>query len=135
MSVVVAIDPGRDKCGVAVVSDEGVLHARITPPDSLADLIPGLITTYSADTLIIGNGTHSRPLAEILRTRIGVPIEFADESYTTLKARARFFEENPPRGLLRLIPRGMLTPSRPVDDLAAVILAEEYLSARATADR
>lgn len=130
MGTVIAIDPGREKCGVAVVGDEGVLHARIAAPHTLTDLIPTLIATYSAETLVIGNGTHGRALADILRQRIDVPVEFADESYTTLKARARFFEENPPRGLLRLVPRGMLTPNRPIDDLAAVILAEEYLSSK-----
>lgn len=128
MGVVIAIDPGREKCGVAVASDRGVLHRSIHPPDEIPGLIEGLIAEYSAETIVIGDGTSGRELAEHLRgPSASVPIEFVDESYTTLEARSRFFQENPPRGLLRLIPRGLLTPSRPIDDLVAVILAEEYL--------
>ncbi len=130
MGVVIAIDPGSDKCGLAVVSARDVLRRCILPPDEVPALVSELITRYSADTLVVGNGTHGRKLADRLRDRVSVPIVFVDESYTTLRARTRFFEENPPRGLRRLIPRGLLIPDRPIDDLAAVILAEEYLSGR-----
>jgi hypothetical protein len=34
----------------------------------------------------------------------------------------------PPQGLTRLIPQGMLTPPRPIDDIVAIILIERYLS-------
>jgi len=128
MGVVIAIDPGREKCGVAVASGRGVLHRSICPPHEIPGLVAELIAEYSAGTIIIGDGTTGRELAEHLRDHTAsVPIEFVDESYTTLKARSRFFQENPPKGLLRLVPRGLLTPGRPIDDLAAVILAEEYL--------
>ena len=129
MGVVIAIDPGREKCGVAVVSDQGALDKSVVSPDRLPEIIPDLIARHSAEVIIIGDGTHGRELADRLRGMAGaLPIEFVDESYTTLKARTRFFQENPPKGLLRLIPRGLLTPSRPIDDLAAVILAEDYLA-------
>lgn len=131
MSVVIAIDPGRDKCGVAVASERGVLHRSIRPPAEIPRLIAELIAEYSAETIIIGDGTSGRELAEHLRGHTAsAPVEFVDESHSTLRARSRFFQENPPRGLRRLIPRGLLTPNRPIDDLAAVILAEEYLGRR-----
>lgn len=127
MQTVIAIDPGREKCGLAVVSDEGTLLRKILPPHEVAPYVAGLMERYSTDTVVIGNGTHGRAIAETVRGESPARIEFVDESHTTLEARKRYYEENPPRGLLRLIPMGMLAPSKPVDDLVAVILGERYL--------
>ncbi len=129
MRTVIAIDPGREKCGLAVVSDEGDLLRKILPPQEVAPFVTDLMARYSTDTVVIGDGTHGRAIAETVRGASPARIEFVDESHTTLEARGRYYEENPPRGLLRLIPRGMLFPSKPVDDLVAVILGERYLAA------
>ncbi|CAN0394535.1 unnamed protein product, partial [Phaeothamnion confervicola] len=42
-------------------------------------------------------------------------------------ARQRYYVENPPKGLWRLVPMGLQVPSVPVDDFAAVVMAEDYL--------
>jgi len=60
----------------------------------------------------------------------GLPIELVDERETTLLARARFFVDHPPRGWRRLVPRGMLLPDRPIDDYAALLIAQRYLASR-----
>jgi hypothetical protein len=49
------------------------------------------------------------------------------EAYTTLRARRRYFDEHPLRGWRRLFP-GLQTPPIPIDDYAAVLIAEDYLS-------
>ena len=54
-----------------------------------------------------------------------------DERATTLLARRRYFDANPPRGWKRLVPRGMLLPPRPIDDFAAVLIAERLLEREA----
>lgn len=128
MAVIIAIDPGSEKCGVAVVEGRTVLYRAILTPERLLESVPDLAARYSPDTIAIGNGTRGREFADRLRERTDSPIEFVDETNSTLKARTRFFQENPPRGLLRLVPRGLLTPNKPIDDLAAVILAETYMA-------
>jgi hypothetical protein len=50
-----------------------------------------------------------------------------DERETTLRARARYFQAHPPRGWKRLVPRGMLLPPCPIDDFAALLIAERFL--------
>ena len=50
-----------------------------------------------------------------------------NEYRTTDEAKKRYWQENPPKGIRRLIPRGMLVPPVPVDDFAAVIIGEKYL--------
>jgi len=57
-------------------------------------------------------------------------VELVDERETTLLARARYFADHPPRGWRRLVPRGMLLPPRPIDDYAALLIAERYLKGR-----
>ncbi len=129
MRVVIAIDPGREKCGLAVVSEGGVLQRSVLSPEEIPGAVGEMIAVHSPEVIVIGDGTHAGALAGRIREHAPrPPVVFADESYTTLRARERFFRENPPRGLRRLIPRGMLIPGRPIDDLAAVILGEDYLA-------
>ncbi|MDI6828436.1 MAG: resolvase [Armatimonadota bacterium] len=127
MSIILSIDPGRDKCGLAVVSKESVLHKEVAQTAEVPDKISMLTSKYDVTCIIIGSGTGSAPLVENIRSKTNLPIEFVNEHNSTLRARIRFFEENPPKGLLRLIPKGMLTPNRPYDDYVAVILAEDFM--------
>ncbi|HBB34174.1 MAG TPA: resolvase, partial [Cyanobacteria bacterium UBA9273] len=41
--------------------------------------------------------------------------------------RDRYWQMYPPKGLQRLIPKGMRQPPRPVDDIVAILLIERYL--------
>ena len=76
----------------------------------------------------IGHGTNADVVSAVVRDA-GLPFALVDERETTLRARARFFADHPPRGWKRLIPRGMLLPDRPIDDYAALLIAERYLRA------
>lgn len=127
MKTILAIDPGQDKCGVAVISAEAALHMSVIPRRHAASAVVALCTRFSPETIIIGNGTGSSFLADELGAKSECKIELVNEAHSTLRARSRFFQDNPPRGLRRLIPRGMLIPSRPYDDYVALILAEEWL--------
>lgn len=128
MKTVLAIDPGRDKCGIAVVSPEAVLHMSVVPRKHAASAVESLCARFSPQAIIIGNGTGGGFLADELGSRSDAPIELVDEACSTRKARLRYFQDNLPRGLRRLVPRGLLTPPRPFDDYVALILAEDYLA-------
>jgi hypothetical protein len=54
-----------------------------------------------------------------------------DERETTLRARALYFADHPPRGWRRLIPLGLQLPPRPIDDYAAILIARRFLGERA----
>jgi RNase H-fold protein (predicted Holliday junction resolvase) len=128
VNVVLAVDPGSMKCGIAVVSSEGVVIQTVLPREGIEQAIKTLAGEHSVEKVLLGNGTGSDALARSLDTAsLGVPVEIVEESYTTLQARDRFFRENPPRGLRRLIPIGLQTPDRPYDDHVAAILGERYL--------
>lgn len=125
---VLAIDPGRSKCGIAVVTggtEPEVLHRAVVPTDQITQVLADLAARHRLDLILIGNGTTSSEAAQAAET-VGVPVELVDERLTSVEARKRYFAQNPPRGLRRLIPTSLQTPDRPYDDYVAVILAERY---------
>ena len=127
--VVAAIDPGREKCGVAVVAVDGaVLEQSVVATERLADEIAERVRQFTPDVIVLGNGTTSRAAEETLRAALpGIPVEIVEEYRTTDDARIAYWKAHPPKGWRRFIPTGMQVPPVPVDDFVAVILAQRYL--------
>ena len=126
MSTVLAIDPGRDKCGIAVLSPQGdVLLHEIVPTGALETRVSELAAEY-APRIIMGDGTTSAATKARIEAQVGA-VTLVDEYRTTEEGRRLYWAENPPRGWRRLVPRGMLVPPVPVDDFVAVILAQRFL--------
>jgi RNase H-fold protein (predicted Holliday junction resolvase) len=130
--IVLGLDPGTRKCGYAVVAavDAPALALGIVPVETLAAHVHDLVPQYHVEAIAIGRGTNAAAVAQAVAVE-DLPISFVDEYETSLKARARFFRDHPPRGWRRLIPLGMLLPDRPVDDYAALLIAERFLHAPA----
>ena len=127
---ILGLDPGTRKCGYAVVT---ALHAPpltlgIAPMDALAERLREVLAATPVALAAIGRGTNAAVVADVVRA-LGLPVELVDERETSLLARARFFEDHPPRGWRRIVPRGMLLPDRPIDDYAALLIAERFLKA------
>lgn len=126
---VLAIDPGREKCGVAVLASDGrVLVQRVVTTAELDAAVGALIRAYEPN-VIMGNGTTSADAKKRVEA-LGVSVNLVDEYRTTDAAKCAYWEAHPPRGWRRLMPRGMLVPPVPVDDFVAVILAQRFLEKR-----
>ena len=126
---VLAIDPGREKCGVAVLASDGrVLVQRVVTTAELDAAVGALIRAYEPN-VIMGNGTTSADAKKRVEA-LGVSVTLVDEYRTTDAAKCAYWEAHPPRGWRRLMPRGMLVPPVPVDDFVAVILAHRFLEKR-----
>ncbi|HEV3158309.1 MAG TPA: hypothetical protein VGZ00_13275 [Candidatus Baltobacteraceae bacterium] len=136
MSLVLGIDPGTHKCGYAVLASIGAnaLELGITPFDELSVVVADVLSRHKIEAIAMGSGTRGHDIADRLRN-FGIPIVTVDEHETTLRARARYFAAHPPTGWRRLIPRGLLLPPCPIDDFAAVLIAERYLQQREGSDR
>ena len=126
--VVLGIDPGTRKCGYALVGVPGdaPVELGIVPTERLGETARDLAQRYAVRAIALGGGTHASPVREMLEG-LGVPIHVVDERETTLLARRRYFVAHPPRGWRRLVPAGMLLPPRPIDDFAAVLIAERLI--------
>ena len=126
---VLAIDPGREKCGVAVLASDGrVLVQRVVTTAELDAAVGALIRAYEPN-VIMGNGTTSSDAKKRVEA-LGVSVTLVDEYRTTDAAKCAYWEAHPPRGWRRLMPRGMLVPPVPVDDFVAVRLAQRFLEKR-----
>lgn len=125
---VLGVDPGTRKCGYAVVAEPHVppLALGIVPTERLVETLRDVVSRFDVRAVALGGGTHTAPVGSMLAA-LGLRIEIVDERETTLLARRRYFDANPPRGWRRLVPAGMLLPPRPIDDFAALLIAERLL--------
>jgi RNase H-fold protein (predicted Holliday junction resolvase) len=121
-----AVDPGKRKCGLAVVTvNKAVLVKTVAATEAVAPAIGNLVSTYRVNTIVVGDRTHSRAVQEIC-LKLGIPVTMVDEHLSSVKGRRRYLQEHT-IGLNRLIPLGLRVPKDPFDDYVAVILAERYL--------
>ncbi|GAC1441249.1 MAG: Holliday junction resolvase RuvX [Vulcanimicrobiaceae bacterium] len=129
--MILGIDPGTRKCGYALVETIGEAPAElgIVLTSDLGPRLAEVVARFAPVAIALGGGTNAREIGAVLAT-LGTPIEIVDERATTLLARERYFAAHPPRGWRRLVPRGMLLPPRPIDDFAALLIAERLLIRR-----
>jgi RNase H-fold protein (predicted Holliday junction resolvase) len=126
--VVVGIDPGRAKCGLAAVSRDGVLARAVVSAGEIGVEAAEFARRHRAALLVLGSRTGSDEVRRALdMAGIQLPIVVVEEHMSTLQARRRYWSENPPGCLMRLVPTGMREPPEPYDDWAAALLAERYL--------
>ncbi|WP_079679959.1 pre-16S rRNA-processing nuclease YqgF [Planktothrix sp. PCC 11201] len=129
--MILGFDPGREKCGIAVMGDGSQLyyHEVILAAD-VPTIIQSLCQQFTIETVVMGDQTTSKmwkqKLTEILPESLSI-IQ-VNERYSTLEARDRYWQIYPPKGLTCLIPKGMRTPPRPIDDIVAIVLIERYLN-------
>lgn len=125
---VMAVDPGRRKCGLAVVSArDGILYREVVPCEEFVATFRDVYRQHSPYHVLLGGSTGSKEIAQAIQEETDIDAELVDERHTTELAKMRYFKEFPPRGLWRLVPLGLQTPPTCYDDFAAVVLAERYL--------
>ena len=128
--VILGFDPGRQKCGLAVMGvDRRVYYHKVVSADTTIETIQSLRTQFPISLLIMGDQTSSKIWKQKLETELIDPMRVitVDERNSSLEARDRYWQLYPPKGLNRLIPEGMRTPPRPIDDIVAILLIERYL--------
>lgn len=125
---ILAIDPGREKTGIAIFKNSDVLEHKIINSEELVQIIKSLLEKYIIKTIVMGNGTSSKKKYDLLKQEfIDRDIVLINEYRTTDEARKLYFQENPPKGWKKLIPLGMQVPPVPVDDYAAIVIGRKYL--------
>jgi RNase H-fold protein (predicted Holliday junction resolvase) len=131
---VLAVDPGREKCGLAVVHADGrVLHRAVVATSDIGEAVENAVRTHRVELLLLGDRTAAAHVCRALGKRVHLNTVMVDEHRSSEHGRRRYFRENPPRGWRRLLPLGLQTPPRPYDDYVAVVLAERYLAAQSEA--
>jgi len=133
MARVVTIDPGKSKCGLvlAEISEKKVYKAIILKSELLENYLRNLITAEDIEQIIIGNGTTSREIKEKLHFLKKEIITF-EEKNTSYRAKARYFELFPIKGLKFLIPREVFILNKNLDAISALIILEDYCKMKFT---
>ena len=129
--MILGFDPGKDKCGVAVMgTDRNISYHEVVPSESAISTIQSLCEQFPIDLLVMGDQTTSKSWKQRLTQSLSPEIAIIqiDERYSSLEAKERYWQMYPATGLNRLIPLGMRTPPRPVDDIVAIVLIERYLN-------
>lgn len=128
--VILGFDPGRQKCGVAVMGvDRRIYYHQVISSEETISTIASLRSQFPISLLVMGDQTSSKTWRQKLETDLSEPMRIiiVDERNSSLEARDRYWQMYPPKGLTRLIPEGMRTPPRPIDDIVAILLIERYL--------
>ena len=121
------IDPGRDKCGVAILTAAGeIKFQRVIQTEELDAVIKNLAAEFAIEKVILGDGTTHKAAAQKVKAA-GLTFELVDEKHTTEEARREYWVKNPPRGWRKFLPTSMQVPPEPVDAIVAEILVRRFL--------
>ncbi len=128
---ILAIDPGREKCGVVVADDKVILDRAVVPIADMASVLREWGRRNGVTQVVLGDRTGREEVRKHLAAELpGVPVALMREAGTSLLARRRYFADHPPRGWRRLLPLSMQVPPGPYDDYAAAIILEGFLEGR-----
>ena len=123
---IAGIDPGRDKCGVAVLNFEGeVKFQEVIATENLQSTLQELKKNFNLEFAVLGNGTTSKSAKKILEKIL--PVKVVEEKHTTELARLEYWKKNPPHGWRKFLPTSMQVPPEPVDGIVAEILVKRFL--------
>ena len=133
MIKLISIDPGKCKCGLVLADlyQKRVDQAVVLNTKFLPQYVETLNSTENISKVIIGNGTTSRQNIEKLKF-LKKELIVVEEKNTTFRAKKRYFELFPIRGLENLLPREIFIMNKNLDALSALIILEDYCNDKFT---
>ena len=133
MFKLISIDPGKCKCGLVLadLQKKKVDQAIVLNTEFLPNYVKNLNGSENISKVIIGNGTTSRQNIEKLDF-IRNDLIIVEEKNTTLRAKKRYFEFFPNRGLKSFIPKEIFIMNKNLDALSALIILEDYCNHKFT---
>lgn len=109
--------------------DRKVIFQEVVLSTEAIAKVGHLLEIHPISLMVMGDQTASKQWKlEIQSAFPDLRIITVDERYSSEEARQRFWQIYPAKGLMKLVPKGMRSPDRPIDDIVAAILIERYLS-------
>ena len=131
--MIVAIDPGSDKTGVAILQENGKLvEKKIVMTGDFSACLEEIYAHFPITHIVMGNGTYHKVLQPVVENWIRQqqnPILFVlvNEAYTTVEGRKLYWQYTPRHGWRRFVPLSFQYPPEPVDDFVAWIIGLRYI--------
>tara|TARA_B100000085_G_C18267981_1_gene400878 strand:- start:95 stop:532 length:438 start_codon:yes stop_codon:yes gene_type:complete len=133
MYKLVGIDPGKCKCGLVLVDlvQKKVDQAVVLNSEFLPKYVKSLNSHEKISKVIIGNGTTSKQNIEQLQF-IKKDLIVTEEKNSTFRAKKRYFELFPIRGLKIFLPKEIFIMNKNLDAISALIILEDYCNYKFT---
>ena len=133
MIKLISIDPGKCKCGLVLADlyQKRVDQAVVLNTAFLPHYLKNLNNSENISKVIIGNGTTSRQNIEKLKF-LKKELIVVEEKNTTFRAKKRYFELFPIRGLKNLLPKEIFIMNKNLDAVSALIILEDYCNYKFT---
>ena len=124
-----AVDPGRDKIGIAVLTRDGeIIEKSVIPRTEFAQSVSELINRHNPDAFAVGDSTFSKFAYDALCAVVKKEVLKVPERGSTLQARDLAWKEIPPGGLYRILPRIFWPTPSGLDAWAAVVIGRRALA-------
>lgn len=129
---ILSLDPGSDKIGTAVLTSEAEEKEKaIIKKEEIIKHLTEVFDHYDINIIVVGNGTGAESLIKEIKDNLDIDdkaIEVIDEEYTTEEAQARYLRDKPMSRYEKLLRKFInWKVNKPLDDYAALIIAEKYL--------
>ena len=133
MCKLISIDPGKYKCGLVLVDikKQKINQAIVLNTEFLPKYVKTLKSVENISKVIMGNGTTSKENIDKLKF-IKKDLILFEEKNTTFRAKKRFFELFPIRGLKNLLPKELFIINKNLDAVSALIILEDYCNDKFT---
>ena len=133
MFKMISIDPGKCKCGLVLVdlTQKKVDQAIVIDTEFLPKYLKTLNTFENISKVLIGNGTTCKQNIEKLEP-IKQDLIIVEEKNTTFRAKKRYFELFPIRGLKKILPKEIFIINKNLDAVSALIILEDYCNDKFT---
>ncbi|MEG0797151.1 MAG: pre-16S rRNA-processing nuclease YqgF [Acidaminococcaceae bacterium] len=128
--LILGVDPGRSKTGVALTDSAGqLLRLDVLLMDDFEEGLRDFLQDVVVSLCLIGDGTTTASMQQTLKELLA-PHELlvVPEANSTQEARKLYWQMHPPQGWRRLLPLGLQTPPVNLDGYAAFILIKRYLA-------
>jgi len=131
MAKVISIDPGMYKCGfiLADIKQKKILKAEVIQSSCLVTTVKKNFNKKEKIELLLGNGTscdkYIKDLDEFIPKLILV-----EEKNSTMRAKKRYFDIFPLKGLKCFLPREIFLLNKNLDALAALIIMEDHYNCK-----
>ena len=129
MSRIIAIDPGLHKCGLVIadLKEKKVYEALVIKSPLLLNYVKKKYQKEKNLQFLIGNGTSSKNFIKDLNY-LTPNLLIVEEKNSTYRAKLRYFEIFPLKGIKSLLPREIFILDKNLDALAALIIMEDHFN-------
>ena len=130
MTKLIAIDPGIAKCGLVIANlkEKKVYEAIVIKSDLVLKYVKEIYKKEEIQ-LLIGNGTSSHNYIKDFNKFLPNLI-IAEEKNSTYKAKKRYFEIYPLKGIKSFLPKEIFILNKNLDALAALVILEDYFQSK-----